>query len=458
MKLSSLPPTTSIKICDARVIDPASQLDGIADIHIANGIIQRIVSAPANTAKSTTKKLDPTNSPTSNNDIANNDTANITIHAKGKWVIPGAIDLCARLREPGQEHKGTIHSETQAAAAGGVTHLCCPPDTLPIIDSPAVAALIQEKAHQSGYAHVLPIGAMTQGLNGTQLSEMHALLEAGCIGISQLRNAIKDNRVLLRCLEYAATFNITVFFQSVDLSLQGDGIVHESFTSTRLGIPGIPRSAETVALARDLLLVEQTGVTAHFGQLSCARSAEQIAEAQQRGLPITADIAAHQLLFNDESIDGFNSQYHVNPPFRSEIDRKALIEAIQTGVISVICSDHQPHETAARLAPFGATEPGISSIETFLPVSFSLVKEGTLSPQQWVACIANAPAKIINIDAGVIRENATANLSIFDPTAQWQPSAENLLSEGKNSPLMTKTLQGQTHATIHNGRLVFQRQ
>lgn len=434
----------SITILGGRVIDPLSQRDEIADIVIIDGIIQDIISTGSSTGSASAA-----NAP-------KHTATDLTLDAQDKWIIPGAVDLCARLREPGQEYKGTIHSETQAAAAGGVTHLCCPPDTQPIIDSAAVAALIQERAHQSGYAHVLPIGAITQGLKGSQLSEMHSLQEAGCVGVSQLRNAIKDNRVLLRCLEYAATFNLTVFFQSTDLSLQGDGIVHEGFTSTRLGLPGIPRSAETVALARDLLLVEQTGVNAHFSQLSCARSVDMIAAAQQRGLPITADIAVHQLLFNDEAVDGFNSQYHVTPPFRSETDRKALIDGVKSGVISVISSDHQPHEAAAKSAPFGATESGISSIETLLPMSYGLVREGLLSESQWVSCIATAPAKIINIEAGSIRKDATANLSIFDPTAQWQLTAESLHSEGKNSPLIGKTLHGRTSATISNGKLVYQ--
>ena len=431
----------SITIRGGRIIDPSSQRDEIADIIIVDGLVQDIICKD-NAHAST--------------DASHSTTTHIIVDAQGKWILPGAVDLCARLREPGQEYKGTIHSETQAAAAGGVTHLCCPPDTQPVIDSAAVAALIQERAHQSGYANVLPIGAITQGLNGSQLSEMHSLQEAGCVGVSQLRNAIKNNRVLLRCLEYAATFNLTVFFQSTDLSLQGDGIVHEGFTSTRLGLPGIPRSAETVALARDLLLVEQTGVKAHFSQLSCARSVDMIATAQQRGLPVTADIAVHQLLFNDESVDGFNSQYHVTPPFRSETDRKALIDGVKSGVISVISSDHQPHEAAAKSAPFGATESGISSIETLLPLSYGLVRDGHLTETQWVSCIATTPAKIINIEAGCILNNTTANLTVFDPSAQWQLTANSLHSEGKNSPLIGQTLYGRTCATVCNGKLVYQ--
>ncbi|OUS24425.1 dihydroorotase [Gammaproteobacteria bacterium 45_16_T64] len=431
-------PTTSlsksIKITGGRLIDPASDHDALADIYIADGLVQEISPAGSKNAK----------------------PADITIDASGKWVLPGAVDLCARVREPGEEYKGTIHTETKAAAAGGITHLCCPPDTQPVIDSAAVAALIQERAHQSGYAQVLPIGAMTQGLQGSQLSEMHSLHSAGCVGVSQLRRAVKDNRVLLRCLEYAATFNLTVFFQSVDLSLQGDGIVHESFTSTRLGLPGIPRSAETVALARDLLLVEQTGVTAHFGQLSCARSVELIASAQQRGLPVTADIAAHQLLFTEKSVDGFNSQFHVNPPFRSESDQRALINALQSGVISTITSDHQPHETAAKSAPFSATEAGISAIETLLTSTYKLVSDGVLTPLQWVSCLTNAPANIINFDAGKVAINTTANISIFDPNTEWTLAPELLHSEGKNTPLLNHTIMGQNHATICQGRLVYQ--
>ncbi|MCG8534179.1 MAG: dihydroorotase, partial [Pseudomonadales bacterium] len=377
-----------IHIKNGRVIDPRQILDQVADIYIADGLLAGIGNPPVGFK------------------------ADIEFDASDMLVIPGAVDLCARVREPGQSQKGSIHSETHAAAAGGITHLCCPPDTKPIIDTRAVAALIQERAYQSGYAHVLPIGALTKGLQGQQLAEMHSLREAGCIGVSQLRNPIKNSQVLLRCLEYASTFDLTVFFQCEDQSISPEGGIHSGPTATRLGLPGIPESAETIALSRDLLLVEQTGVRAHFGQISCARSVELIANAQARKLRVSADVAAHQLFLTDDMIDGFNSQFHVRPPLRSETDRHALIDGVKSGVISMLCSDHQPHQASAKSQPFPATEPGISAFETFLPLTYQLVADGVLTESEWVQRIAMNPAHLINLDAGHLGVGSNANLSV----------------------------------------------
>ena len=403
----------------------------MADIYIADGLLAGIGNPPVGFK------------------------ADIEFDASDMLVIPGAVDLCARVREPGQSQKGSIHSETHAAAAGGITHLCCPPDTKPIIDTRAVAALIQERAYQSGYAHVLPIGALTKGLQGQQLAEMHSLREAGCIGVSQLRNPIKNSQVLLRCLEYASTFDLTVFFQCEDQSISPEGGIHSGPTATRLGLPGIPESAETIALSRDLLLVEQTGVRAHFGQISCARSVELIANAQARKLRVSADVAAHQLFLTDDMIDGFNSQFHVRPPLRSETDRHALIDGVKSGVISMLCSDHQPHQASAKSQPFPATEPGISAFETFLPLTYQLVADGVLTESEWVQRIAMNPAHLINLDAGHLGVGSNANLSVFDPNLEWQLTEDSLVSQGKNTPFLDSVLQGKVMLTLKDGAISY---
>lgn len=414
-----------------RLIDPAQHLDLITDIYVADGIVLGIGQRPVGF---------------SDDEI---------IDARGAIVMPGAVDLCAHLREPGIDAKGTLYSETRAAAAGGITHVVCPPDTDPVVDSPAVASLIQERAWQAGYCHVYPLGALTKGLQGQQLAEMHALKEAGCIGFTQMRRPLKDSRVLLRCLEYAATFDLTVFFQSEDAGLSADGCAHAGPTATRLGLPGIPAAAETVAISRDLLLVEHTGVKAHFGQLSCARSVELIANAQSRGLPVTADVAAHQLFLTDTMVDGFNSLYHLDPPLRSEADRAGLIEGVRSGVISALCSDHQPHEAAAKAAPFPASEPGISAFATFLPLTYQLVRQNILTLAEWVRCVALHPAQILGVEAGSVRIGDDANLTVFHPDKHWTLDMDSLISLGANTPYLGATVKGRVLATLKDGRVTF---
>lgn len=420
-----------IAIKNGRVVDPKQSLDQITDLYVADGMIAGLHTPPTGFK------------------------ADIELDASDMLVIPGAVDLCARMREPGQTQKGTIHTETHAAAGAGITHLCCPPDTNPIIDTRAAAALIQERAYQSGYAHVFPIGALTKGLEGNQLAEMHALREAGCIGVSQLRHPFKDSQVLLRCLEYASTFELIVFFQSEDQSLSPIGGIHAGSTATRLGLPGIPESAETIALSRDLLLVEQAGVQAHFGQISSATSVELIKAAQEKGLPVTADVAVHQLFLTDEMIDGFDSQYHVRPPLRSETDRQALIEGVRQGILGMLCSDHQPHEAAAKTQPFAATDSGISSFSSYLPLSYQLVRDAILTVTAWVEHIATRPAQLLNLDAGHLGIGSNANLCVFDPNVEWLLTEESILSKGKNTPFLNSAQEGKVKLSLTDGRISF---
>ena len=336
----------SISIVNGHVIDPQNNIDQKTDLFIAGNTI-------SNTPNDNAEQVDAT----------------------GLIVTPGFIDLSTNLCEPGLTHKGSINTETAAARAGGFTALVCTPNTRPAIDSSAVVRLIKDKAEQANFPHVYPLGAVTKQLNGEQLSELHALRESGCIAVSNGRNPYKSNRVLLHALEYAATFNIQVFFHPQDAELAESGCTHEGLISSNLGLPSIPTSAETVALSRDLLLIEQTGVRAHFGQISCAKSVELIAQAQAKGLPVTADVAISNLLFTDANLASYDSDYHVQPPLRSETDRQALIAGIKSGVITAICSNHQPHEPAAKQAPFAATEAGISTLETLLPSGLTLVEK-----------------------------------------------------------------------------------
>lgn len=415
----------------ARLLDPANARDEVTDVGVLNGILTEDIEQCAGHPDC------------------------LDIDANGLWLLPGAVDLCARLCEPGLTHKGTIASETLAAAKGGVSHVCCPPDTLPIIDTPAVANQVQEIAHQVGFAQVMPWGALTKNLEGELLSEMFALQEAGCVGVTQLRHNVRDNKILLRCLEYAATFDLTVMFQCQDPALAENGVAHAGSIATRLGLSAIPRSAETIALCRNLELVEQTGVKAHFGQLSCARSVALIADAQQRGLPVTADVASHQLWFTDQVLEGFASVHHVQPPYRAESDRQALLQGLQDGVISAICSDHQPHEAAAKAAPFPVTAPGVSGLETLLPSSYQWVVNNQLDFTTWVHALTQGPAHILGITAGHLNNQHSASLTLFDPKGHTDITSQHMASAGHNSPWLNQTLPGEVLLTVSERRITY---
>lgn len=422
-----------IVIKGGRIIDPANKLDVVQDLYIdSTGFITGIGKAP--------EGFEATRS----------------IDARGQIVCPGLVDLRARLREPGLEYKATMESETRAAVAAGITTLCCPPDTWPVIDTPAMAQMIQSRAWRFGLAFVHPLGALTQGLEGKLLTDMAALEEAGCVGVSNALEPITDTLVLRRAMEYAATFDLTVYLYAEDPWLRNSGCVHEGEVGTRLGLPGIPEAAETVAVARDLALIEQTGVRAHFCNLSSARAVAMLIEAQKQGLPVTADVTAHHLHLTEHDIGYFNTQCHVRPPLRGLRDRDALRAALKSGVISAICSDHQPHEPDAKLAPFAESEPGISGLETLLPLTLKLVEEKLLTLNEAIALLTVKPAEILGVECGSLSVGATADICIFDPKARWILSTDKFISRGRNSPFLGWELSGRVTHTLVGGELVFE--
>ncbi len=423
----------SLHIKNGHVIDPVNDISKKTDVFVDDdGFICAIGSKPDG-FKATT-----------------------ALDVKDRIVCPGLVDLRARVREPGLEYKATIESEVQAAVSAGITTLVTPPDTNPVIDTPAMAQMIQQRAWRYGLAFIHPLGALTSGLKGNHLSDMESLDEAGCVGISNALEPVKDTLVLRRAMEYAASFDLTVFLHSEDPWLRGTGTVHEGEISTRLGLPGIPESAETVAVARDLALIEQTGVRAHFCQLSTARAVAMVAEAQERGLPITADVTAHHLHLTEHDIGFFNSQCHVLPPLRSQRDRDGLRQGLKDGIVSVVCSDHQPHEADAKLAPFSVSEPGISGLETLLPLTLRLVDEGLIDMTRAIAAMTSEPADIIGVDTGSLSLGATADICIFDPERHWTLTETDMVSRGHNSPFIGWELKGRATHTIVGGELVFE--
>ena len=377
------------------------------------------------------------------------------IDASNHWVMPGLVDMAVRFREPGQEHKGTVRSESAASLAGGITTVCLEPDTLPVIDTPAVMELIQQRAQHCPSPNIAMLGAMTSGLQSTRLSEMGALREAGCVGISNAGRPIADNQLMRNILDYAVSYQLKAFLSPVDMQLAKGGCAHEGRVATRMGLPGIPDAAESAMVARDLTLIEATGIRAHFCRLSSAHSVDMIARAQQRGLPVTADVAAHQLFLTEHDIMDFNSNAHVSPPLRTERDREALRQAIADGVIVSICSDHQPHEADAKLAPFAETEPGMSTLETLLPLSMKLVDENAMDLMVILRAITCNPANILGIPAGTLIAGNDADVIIFDPGTEWTLVREKFLSRGRNTPFHGWPFKGTVRHTLLKGQPVY---
>ena len=314
--------------------------------------------------------------------------------------------------------------------------------------------LIIDRAREAGHAKVYPIGALSKGLAGEQLAELVALRDAGCVAFGNGLSNFPSNRVLCRALEYAATFNLTVVFHSQDADLAAGGLAHEGPMASFLGLAGIPETAETVALSRHLLLVEQTGVRAHFSQLSSARAAEMIAAAQNRGLPVTADVALYQLLLTDEALRDFSSLYHVQPPLRTHKDRDGLRQAVKDGVIQAISSHHQPHEPDAKLAPFAATEAGISSVELLLPLALQLVSEGLLDLPTLLARLSCGPASALRLPAGRLAVGAPADLVLFDPQGSTL-AGSSWFSRGRNCPFIGEQLPGKVRFTLVDGHISY---
>lgn len=397
----------AVRIDNVRLIDPAAQHDAVTSVIVENG---RMMTGSAGVS------------------------AAEVIDAQGLWLTPAFVDLCARLREPGNKAYGGVASETRAARAGGFLDVLVPPDTQPVLDSGALITQLLERAEEAGQAHVHAIGALTKGLDGKALSNMARLVKAGCVGIGNARAPFANVQTAMHCLEYAATLGLTVFFSPEEPSL-ARGCAHDGFMAARLGLPGIPDTAETVALATQLLLVEQTGVKAHFGQLSCKGSVELIRIAKEKGLAVSADVAMHHLHLTDAAIDGFNSFAHVRPPLRRAEDRDALREGVKSGIIDAICSDHQPLDASAKLAPFPSTEPGMSTLETVLPLGLQLVREGVFSETVLLRALTQNPARTLGLEK-------PSGWLLINPQEKWTVATETLLSTGKNTPWLGQEVQG----------------
>lgn len=419
-----------LEIKQARIIDPANHYDKVTDLYIAKGKIIHLGHLAD-----------------SNKSIRSSDIAE-SIDASGMWLFPGLVDLGGHIPEPGYTQKGTIESETKAATNGGFTHICSLPDTKPVADTPAVIKLISEKAKVNNHVHLLPLGALTQELKGEQIANMVTLMESGAIALSNARYPIRDSYVLRRLMEYASTYDIPLFLTANNPTLATSGCMHEGSTATRLGLPGIPETAETIALAEILLLAEQTGARLHISQISCRRSVIMLHEARKHGLKVTADTPLANLLYTDSAVEGYKSLYNVQPPLRSEDDRQGLISGVKMGYLA-ISSNHRPHEISAKKAPFSDAQPGMSQYDYFFSQALALVNNNELSLETLIKATSTLPAQILGIEHE-LSPNLTFNACLFDPDKEITLSATELASKSHNHPAIGKTLKGAVKQVFTN--------
>lgn len=412
---------STLTLTHAQVLDPSQGLNQLSDIVIEYGLIAAITPAGQSTS------------------------SNPEFDAEQALLIPGLIDLSANINN--------VTSETLAAAKGGITHLCAQPNSKPLIDTPANVSLLQQASTKANSSRLLPIGALTQNLAGDQLANMHSLKQAGCIALSNARAPIKNALVLRRIMEYAKTHNMLIMLTAEDCDLSANGKMHEGPTANRLGLAGIAAVAETTALAQQLLLVELTGCRTHFSQLSCGRSVAMIRDAQAQGLPVSADVAIANLMFTDEDVNGFNSTFYVQPPLRTEADRKALLAGVNDGTLA-ICSNHQAQDIAAKKAPFAAAEPGMSILDTWLSMMLTLVNKRELELNAMINASSILPAKILGLKAG-LQLKQLANLVVVKQEAKVCYSADSIASTGKNNPVLGEILMGEVTLTLSAGREVY---
>jgi dihydroorotase len=422
----------NIRIKGGRVIDPKNKIDAQQDIFIAAGKVAAIGSAPAGFA------------------------ADRVIDASGLVVAPGLIDLAARLREPGYEYMATLESEMDAAVAGGVTSLACPPDTDPPLDEPGLVEMLKHRARNLNQARVYPVGALTAGLKGQELTEMSELVEAGCVAFSQADAPLTDTRVLMRAMQYAATFDYPVWLRPQDSFLAKDGVAHDGEVATRLGLPAIPVSAETSALSTMLALARDTGVRLHICRISSAAGVEMIRAAKQQGLKVTCDVSMNHSHLSETDIGFFDPNCHLVPPLRSLRDRAALRAGLLDGTIDAICSNHAPVDEDAKQLPFAEAEAGATGLELLLPLVLKWAQQENIALSDALTMATLHPARILGLDAGHLSIGAAADVCVFDPEAWWKVEHAALKSQGKNTPFTGLEVQGKVRYTLVEGQVVYQ--
>jgi dihydroorotase len=417
---------------NGRIIDPVNKLDKKASLLVEKGKVKAIFTSRQK-APALPKKL-------------------LTFDLQGKWVVPGLIDMHVHLREPGEEHKETIETGTRAAAAGGFTAVACMPNTTPVNDSQSVTRLILERA-ETAYARVYPVGAISKGSLGKTLAEFGDMKMAGAVAVTDDGMPVLDSQLMRRALEYASNHKVPVISHSEDASLSRNGAMNEGFISTSMGLQGIPHIAEEIMVYRDLALAGYTGCHIHLAHISTSESINLIRQAKRKGVPVTAETAPHYFTLTEEAVKDYNTNAKMNPPLRTQKDRKAIIEAIKDGTIDVIATDHAPHSILEKDIEFDQAANGIIGLETAVPLALALFRKGYIDAARLVELLSTNPARILGVKGGSLGIGSLADIAVIDPEEKFILQEQDIYSKSKNSPFLGSKLQGKAVLTLCGGRI-----
>lgn len=418
------------------VVDPIARSQRVADVTIRDGKILSI--EPASRAVSR----------------ARTEPATTVVDVRGMLVTPGLVDMHVHLREPGYEYKETIATGVQAAVAGGVTSVACMANTRPVNDCPAVTRFIREKAKEAELAKVFPIGAVSVGLAGEQLAAFAGMHEAGIVAVSDDGHPVMDAELMRRALECARLFGIPVIDHAEDKALACNGVMHEGAVSLRLGLPGIPAAAEDVMVGRDIALARLTGGHLHVAHISSAASVELVREARASGIRVTAEVSPHHLWLTDEAVADYNTNAKMAPPLRTAADRDALRAGLVDGTIDAIATDHAPHHRDEKDCEFQSAANGVVGLETLLPLTLALMRDGLFDLPTAIAKVTCEPARILGIDVGTLRPGGPADIAVIDPDLEWKVTRDELRTKSKNTPFDGWTMRGRAVLTLVDGRIV----
>jgi dihydroorotase len=419
-------------IKNGHLIDPSQSIDADADILIYEGVVQDIWIHEKEKGE----------------DIPDDC---VVYDIKGKYIIPGIVDMHVHLRDPGFEYKETIRTGTASAVKGGVTSVCCMPNTHPVNDNETVTRYILQKAILEGSCDVYPIGAITKGQKGEELAEMGLMYEAGCVAFSDDGRPVMNSLLMRRALEYSKRFGVPIISHAEDINLSANGMMNEGGVSLRLGLRGIPAESEIIMIKRDIELAALTGGRLHIAHVSTEGGVRALREAKKAGIPVTAETCPHYFLLTEEAVEGYNTNAKVNPPLRTRRDLEAIREALADGTIDIIASDHAPHHKDEKLCEFEMAASGISGLETLLLLSLQLYHEGVLSLPELIKKLTQNPATILGIGKGTLCKGAQADLVVLDIETDNTIRADEFVSKGKNTPFDGMSLKGRVVETFWKG-------
>jgi dihydroorotase len=424
-----------ILLANARIMDPSRDLDLQGDLLLADGVVREAKRGIG---------------------AAGVPEGTEVIDCRGKIAAPGLIDMRAFVGEPGAESRETIASASQAAAAGGVTTIVCQPDTEPAIDDPTIVDFIQRRARDTGIVNVLVMAALTKGLKGEEMTEIGLLKAAGAVGFSDGARSVTHAQVMRRALTYARDFDALIVHHTEDPDLTGEGVMNEGEFAARLGLIGAPKAAETIMLERDMRLVALTEGRYHAASLTCAESLDVLKRAKEAGLAVTASASINHLALNENDVGAYRTFFKLSPPLRNEEDRRALLDALEQGLIDVMMSDHNPQDVEVKRLPFAEAAPGAIGIETMLPAALRLVHNGNLKLMTALKALSTKPAELLGLPGGSLRPGAPADVVVIDPDEPWILDRDELKSKCRNTPFDEARMQGRAVRTIVGGRTVYE--